>query len=229
LRRLAHRREPGFALLEGPRVVAEAVRAGVELDLLAVREGDKSPVRGPRLTFTRELFAKLSQTVTPQGVIAIGRVREAPASDAIAAAKSAKWPLVVLDRVQDPGNVGAICRTAAAAGAPALVVLEGCADPFGAKAIRSSAGNVFRLVVAHARWKDLDGLDAYGAASHGGHPLSEAPVESAGMIVLGSEAHGLSRKDLKLVTIPLSDRVESLNVAAAAAVILFEIRRRMAA
>jgi len=210
-------------------VVAEAVRAGVELDVLAVREGDKSPVRGPRLTFTRELFAKLAQTVTPQGVIAIARVREASPADAIAAAKAAGWPLVVLDRVQDPGNVGAICRTAAAAGAPALVVLEGCADPYGPKAIRSSAGNVFRLVVAHARWRDLEGLEAYGAASTGGTPLSEAPIEKAGIVVLGSEAHGLSRKDLKLVTIPLSDRVESLNVAAAAAVILFEIRRRMAA
>ena len=210
-------------------MVAEAVRAGVELDLLAVREGDKSPVRGPRLTFTRELFAKLAQTVTPQGVIAIAKVREASPADAIAAAKAAGWPLVVLDRVQDPGNVGAICRTAAAAGAPALVVLEGCADPFGAKAIRSSAGNVFRLVIAHARWRDLEGLEAYGAASSGGTPLSEARVEKAGIVVLGSEAHGLSRQDMKLVTIPLSDRVESLNVAAAAAVILFEIRRRMAA
>jgi len=87
---------------------------------------------------------------------------------------------------------------------------------------------VLRLVVAHARWRDLEGLEAYGAASSGGTPLSEAPVERAGMIVLGSEAHGLSRKDLRLLTIPLSDRVESLNVAAAAAVILFEIRRRMA-
>ena len=210
-------------------MVAEAVRAGVELDMLAVREGDKSPVRGPRLTFTRELFAKLAQTVTPQGVIAIAKVREASPADAIAAAKAAGWPLVVLDRVQDPGNVGAICRTAAAAGAPALVVLEGCADPYGPKAIRSSAGNVFRLVVAHGRWRDLEGLEAYGAASTGGRPLSEAPIEKAGIVVLGSEAHGLSRKDLKLVTIPLSDRVESLNVAAAAAVILFEIRRRMAA
>jgi TrmH family RNA methyltransferase len=210
-------------------VVAEAVRAGITLDLIAVREGDKSPVRGERLTFTRELFAKLAQTVTPQGVIAIARVKEASPADAIAAAQAAKWPLVVLDRIQDPGNVGAICRTAAAAGAPALVVLEGCADPFGAKAIRSSAGNVFRLVVAHARWKDLEGLEAYGAASDGGTPLGATPLQRAGMIVFGSEAHGLSRKNLKLVTIPLSDRVESLNVAAAAAVILFEIRRRMAA
>lgn len=210
-------------------MVAEAVRAGIELDLLVVRDGDRSPVRGPRLTFTPDLFKKVAQTDTPQGVLAIGRVHETSAPDAIAAARSARWPLLVLDGVQDPGNVGAICRTAAAAGAPAVAVLEGTADPYGPKAVRASAGNVFRLVVAKARWRDLDGLDAWGAASEGGVPLETAPVENAGVIVLGSEAHGLSRKDLKLVTIPVSEGVESLNVAAAAAVILFEMRRRMAA
>jgi TrmH family RNA methyltransferase len=135
----------------------------------------------------------------------------------------------VLDGVQDPGNVGAICRTAAAAGAPALAVLEGSADPYGAKAVRASAGNVFRLTVARATWKDLVGLDGYGAAASGGHPLADAPVEKAGMIVLGSEAHGLSRADLELVTVQLSEGVESLNVAAAAALILFEVKRRLAA
>jgi TrmH family RNA methyltransferase len=210
-------------------VVAEAARLGVELEVVVVRDGDKSPLRGSRLTFTRELFKTVSQTTTPQGVLAIAKVREASATDAINAARGAAWPLVVLDRVQDPGNVGAICRTAAAAGAPALVVLEGSADPFGAKAVRASAGNVFRLVVAQAKWSDLGGIDAYGAASSGGTALARAPVENAGMIVFGSEAHGLSRSDLKLVTIPTSDGVESLNVAAAAAVILFEIRRRKAA
>src|SRR5438093_394596 len=142
------------------------------------------------------------------------------------AARQSRWPLVVLDGVQDPGNVGAICRTAAAAGAPALAMLPGTADPYGPKAVRASAGNVFRLKVARAHWKDLAELDGYGSSSIGGAPLAEAPIESAGMIVLGSEAHGLSRKDLKLVTVPLTEGVESLNVAAAAALILFEIRRR---
>jgi len=136
---------------------------------------------------------------------------------------------VVLDGVQDPGNVGAICRTAAAAGAPALAVLQGSADPYGAKAVRASAGNVFRLTVAQAAWADLAGLDGWGAAASGGTILANAPVERGGMVVLGSEAHGLSRIDLNLVTVPVSDGVESLNVAAAAAVILFEIRRRLAA
>jgi len=227
LRRLAHRREPGFVLLEGPRVLLEAKAAGLDFDLIAVREGDKLPFRtDTRVTLTPGAFRAATQTVTPQGVIAIARVHESSPGEAIDAARNARWPLIVLDRVQDPGNVGAICRTAAAAGAPAMAVLPGSADPFGPKAIRASAGNVFRLRVAKAQWKDLEGLDGYGAAPSGGTPLAETPIESASMIVLGSEAHGLSRKDLKMVTVPLTEGVESLNVAAAAALILFEIKRR---
>ena len=230
LRRLARRREPGFALLEGPRVVAEAVASGVELEVIAVREGDHFGADAARhVTLAREVFRSISQTVTPQGVLAIARVRESTADEAIAAAREAGWPLVVLDRVQDPGNVGAICRTAAAAGAPALAVLDGCADPLGAKSVRASAGNVFRLIVARADWEDLAAVDGYGAAAAGGVPLTESPIENAGMIVLGSEAHGLSHSNLKLVTIPLMHGVESLNVAAAAALLLFEVRRRRAA
>ncbi len=211
-------------------MVAEAKAAGLEIELVAVREGDRAPFHTERrVTLSPAAFRAATQTVTPQGVIAIARVREASANDAVEAARAGRWPLIVLDRVQDPGNVGAICRTAAGAGAPAVAVLPGTADPYGAKAVRASAGNVFRLAVAHAQWKDLESLDGYGAASAGGAPLAETPIESAGMVVLGSEAHGLSRKDLKLVTVPLTEGVESLNVAAAAALILFEIRRRLAA
>ena len=158
LRRLATRREPGFVLLEGPRVLAEAAAAGLELELVAVREGEEFNGRSDqRVTLAPGVFRAVTQTVTPQGVIAIARIQEPDARSAVEAARRRPWPLVVLDGVQDPGNVGAICRTAAAAGAPALVVLEGTADPYGAKAIRASAGNVFRLKVAHARWKDLEG------------------------------------------------------------------------
>src|SRR3989441_5039836 len=188
LRRLAQRREPGFVLLEGPRVLAEAKAAGLEFDLIAVREGDKLPFHSEsRVTLTAAAFRAATQTVTPQGSIAIARIHETSLSEAIEAARKARWPLVVLDRVQDPGNVGAICRTAAAAGAPALVVLPGSADPYGAKAVRASAGNVFRLKVAHSEWQDLDGLEGYGAAASGGTPLDRAAIENAGMLVFGSE------------------------------------------
>ena len=211
-------------------MLTEAKAAGLDFELVAVREGDRLPFHyEPRLTLTAAAFRAATQTVTPQGVIAIARVREATIGEAIAASRGRRWPLVVLDGVQDPGNVGAICRTAAAAGAPALAVLRGTADPYSPKAVRASAGNVFRLAVARAAWSDLEGLAGYGAASAGGAPLAGAPIESAEMIVLGSEAHGLSRGDLRLVTVPLAAGVESLNVAAAAALILFELRRRLAA
>ncbi len=211
-------------------MLAEAVTAGLVLELVAVREGEEFHARsGKQVTLTPGVFRAVTQTVTPQGVIAIARIREADAQAAITASRRRPWPLVVLDGVQDPGNVGAICRTAAAAGAPALVVLQGSADPYGAKAVRASAGNVFRLIVAKAQWDDLEGLDGYGAAASGGEQLAEAPIQNAGMIVLGSEAHGISRSDLKLVTVKLNEGVESLNVGAAAALILFEIKRRLAA
>jgi RNA methyltransferase, TrmH family len=229
IRRLAQRREPGYVLLEGPRVVAEAEAAGLELEVVAVREGDEFTTKtGRHITLTRGVFRAVSQTVTPQGVIAIAKLEEQDPAAVVAAARRRQWPLVVLDGVQDPGNVGAICRTAAAAGAPALAVLEGSADPYGAKAVRASAGNVFRLSVARASWGDLAGLEGFGAAASGGAALGDVPIEKAGMIVLGSEAHGLSRSDLKLVTVHLSEGVESLNVAAAAALILFEVKRRLA-
>jgi TrmH family RNA methyltransferase len=211
-------------------VLAEAEAAGLEFELVAVREGDEFTARsGHHVILSRGVFRAVSQTVTPQGVIAIAKLHESDAKAALAAARERRWPLVVLDGVQDPGNVGAICRSAAAAGAPALAVLQGSADPYGAKAVRASAGNVFRLTVARAGWSDLAGLDGYGAAASGGEPIADAPIERAGMIVLGSETHGLSRSDLKLVTVHLSEGVESLNVAAAAALILFEVKRRLAA
>jgi RNA methyltransferase, TrmH family len=215
-------------LLEGPRVVRQAVAAGVHLDLLALREGDEFAVGADRtVVLSRGLFRDLSQTQTPQGVLAVGRAALSSPAEAVAAARAAGWPLLVLDRVQDPGNVGAIARTAAAAGSPALAVLPGTADPFGAKAIRASAGHVFNLVVAGVAWEDLEGLRCLGASAHG-TPLEDADLASAGALVLGSEAHGLSR-ELETVALPMAASVESLNVAAAAAVLLYEIRRRIAA
>jgi len=207
-------------------VVREAAACGVELELLALRQGDTLDVPARRVvTLSERVFASASQTVTPQGVLAIGRrdLTTVPAAAALAAA--AGWPLVVLDGVQDPGNVGAICRTAAAAGARALVVLGASADPLGAKAIRASAGNVFRLAVARGSWEDLAGGEGYGAAAEG-EPMAEARLDKAGLIAFGSEAHGLGRTDLRLVAIPMAEGVESLNVAAAAALLLYEVRRR---
>ena len=149
IRRLARKREPGEVLLEGPRVVREASAAGLELEVLALREDVDFEVPALRtVVLSERVFKTVSDTITPQGVIAIAHREPASFAAALAAAQAAGWPLLVLDGVQDPGNVGAIARSAAAAGAPSLAVLESSADPFGPKAVRASAGNVFRLVVA---------------------------------------------------------------------------------
>src|SRR5438270_7159101 len=100
LRRLAHRREPGLVLLEGPRVLTEARAAGLGFDLLVVREGDRLPFHSEsRLTLTAGAYRAATQTVTPQGVMAIARVHEISCADAIEAARRARWPLIVLDGV----------------------------------------------------------------------------------------------------------------------------------
>jgi len=211
-------------------VIREAVACGVELEVLALRDGVAFSAPADRVvTLAERAFSSVSQTITPQGVLAIGRRYEASMADALAAARAARWPLIVLDGVQDPGNVGAVCRTAAAAGARALAALEGSADPFSPKAVRASAGTVFRLVVSRGSWSELTAWDGFGAAARGGESYLDVDLARRRLLAFGSEAHGLQRKDLQLVTIPMTPGVESLNVAAAAAVLLFEIRRRLEA
>ncbi len=211
-------------------MVREAVACGVPLQMLVLREDVDFEAPAERVVrLGARAFRAVGQTVTPQGVLALAPRTQAPMGQAVAAAKAAGWPLVVLDGVQDPGNVGAICRTAAAAGAPALAVLEGGADPFGPKAVRASAGNVFRLTVARGRWGYLAGVGGYGATAAGGVRWDRADLVDAPLIAFGNEARGLSRPDLEPLTVPMAPGVESLNVAAAVAVVLFEICRRGAA
>jgi len=208
--------------------VAEAVACGVRLEVLALRAGVRLDApAGQVVTLSERAFAAASGTVTPQGVLAIASRDEVPVAAALVAARAAGWPLVVLDGVQDPGNVGTICRTAAAAGAPAVVALDGTADPHGAKAVRASAGAVLRLAVARGGWSDLAGVGGCGAAAAGGRPYDQADLPSAGLLAFGGETHGLRRDDLELVTIPMAPGVDSLNVAASAAILLYEIRRRL--
>jgi RNA methyltransferase, TrmH family len=228
LRRLGRKREAGEVLLEGPRVVREALACGVELEVLALRDGVRFAAAADRVvTLGERAFSSVTQTVSPQGVLAIARKAEVCVADAMAAAGASGWPLVVLDGIQDPGNVGAICRTAAAAGAIAVAALEGSADPFSPKAVRASAGTVLRLVVSRGSWSELSEWGGFGAVASGGGSYIRADLASRPLLAFGSEVHGLRRNDLELVTIPMAPGVESLNVAAAAAVLLFEIRRRL--
>lgn len=230
IRGLHRRREPGAVLLEGPRVIREAARQGAHLRLLAVAEGVDFEAPADRvIRLTPRASAIVGATVAPQGVVAVADEPHAEVGTALARAREQGWPLLVLDAVQDPGNVGAICRTAAAAGAPAVVLLDGSADAFGPKAIRAAAGATFALTIARGTWDDLRGCTGYGAVAHGGQAPDACDLGAYDLLCLGSEAHGLRREDLHPLTIPIAPGAESLNVAAAAAILLFEFRRRLPA
>jgi TrmH family RNA methyltransferase len=135
---------------------------------------------------------------------------------------------LALWHVGDPGNVGTLIRTADALG-PAFVALsEGCADPTGPKAVRASMGALFRVPLL--RFEDAHGRRV-GFVAHGGKPLGDVPLEGGTTFVLGAEREGLPEEVLaecdELVTIPLAQGAESLNVATAGALALYELRRRV--
>jgi TrmH family RNA methyltransferase len=185
----------------------------------STRPGVAAAIPAPHLVFSAPLFDQLSETKTPQGVLALfERPRTAPAElfsrrDAL---------VVALDGVQDPGNVGTIVRLAAAFGAGGVALLPGCADAFGPKALRASAGAILSVPVTSVTAEELlgCGLPLFAAAGDG--KTIEPPARAA-VLIFGSEGSGVSaelRAHATAIAIATTGRVESLNVAASAAILL---------
>lgn len=185
----------------------------------------------PVLQLGAGVLGSVADTSSPQGVLAVARLPLRP----LDLLSEVEWAVACVG-VQDPGNVGAIVRSAAAAGAGAVVCTEGTADPFGPKAVRASAGAVFSVpVVDSGRVSDTavtlrrEGLRLLGAKPAGGADYVTADLSGRVCLLLGTEGGGLppaveSRLD-QTVTIPMS-RVDSLNVAMAATLLCFEVARR---
>lgn len=191
-------------VLEGPKQVDDALKQGWK-PIALIKRGE---------TFTPELFDSLSDTRAPQNVIALFERPRASFTDL-----DTKRLIVALDAVQDPGNVGTIVRLAAAFDCGGVVLLPGCADAFSPKAIRASVGSVLGVPVVKATVHELvkSGLPMF-YADRGG-----ATIDPTGILVFGNEGAGVSepiRQHGKAIAIPMSDRVESLNVAASAAILL---------
>ena len=202
--REALRRHEDEIVLEGRKQVDDALRQGWK-PVSVITRGE---------TFTPELFDALSDTKSPQDVIALFERPRATFADL-----DSRRLIVVLDAVQDPGNVGTIIRLAAAFDCGGVALLPGCADPFGSKAIRASVGSVLNVRVAQITLDELLGskLPIF-YADRGG-----SADQPRGILVFGNEGAGVSdaiRKRGKPVGIAMSDRVESLNVAASAAILL---------
>ncbi|MCW2740144.1 MAG: hypothetical protein JWR45_566 [Blastococcus sp.] len=238
LTRRAGRDAAGLFLAEGRQAVAEALAdpSGVrevfatEAALHAHRELLGSPTVPVRLV-TDKAAAGLSETVTPQGLIAVCELRDVPASQVVDAPPRLT---VALAELADPGNAGTVLRTADACGAGAVVFGAGSADPYGGKAVRASAGSLFHVDVVRGAPLDelVPALQAVGvtvlAADGGGEvALDELGERLTGPVLwlFGNEARGVP-DDLAVladarVRIPMRGRAESLNLAAAAAICLY--------
>lgn len=231
------------ALLEGPHLVGEALAAGLLLEEVLATPSFLETGEGRRLArslhfapleVSPEALDELTDADSPRGVLAVARL---PRSGTGSLPVRAGRPYLYLDGLQDPGNLGALARVAEAAGAAALALSPGCAHPNHPRALRASAGSLLRLPVAVGA--EPGELDRHLAPAEprwaalvprGGVSLYQASLEGTLVLALGAEGPGLSpglleRSRLRL-TIPMEPPVESLNVTVAAALVLFEARRR---
>jgi TrmH family RNA methyltransferase len=238
-------RSEGRFLLEGPEGIRAALESGHVPDSLLATERaaarhaglvNQARQGGARVTLVAEpVLSALTATTTPQGLVAVLPSVLRP----LEALPAAPRLVCVLAEVRDPGNAGTVVRAADAFGADAVVTTRGSVDLLSPKAVRAAAGSLFHLpVTAGVPWPALRaalrgrGLRLVGADPHAERTLDRAPLAEPVALVLGNEAHGLPEEvaaDLDLVVrVPLAGRAESLNLAAAAAVLLYETSRRQA-
>lgn len=227
----ALRREEGVFLCEGPKMLEEALRWGGELETVLCAEGLSLPElpAGVRVVeVPEELLAAAADTQTPQGIVFLCRMGEPTLPEILPGER-----FLVLDGLQDPGNVGTIWRSADAFGADGLILCNGCADPWSPKTVRATMGAVFRLPVWECGLEDLaarlrtQGIPLYATALRADTAdLREMELTRAA-VVIGSEGRGVSDQALELcektIKIPMRPRCESLNAAAAAAVVLWKM------
>ena len=202
-----HREESGLFAAEGEDLVAAARDAGIEpVHLLVAGE-----------TVEAELLSRVSTLPHPARAIGVYRRADLPVGE--------RETCLALWRVADPGNVGTLVRTADAFGA-SVALSEECADPVGPKALRASAGAVFRVPLVE--WDAAPG-SRISLVAHGGKPLDGLDLAPPVTFLLGAERRGLPDELAaggSRATIPLPGAAESLNVAAAGAIALYELTRR---
>ena len=248
LKQKKYRTETGTFFAEGLRAVTEAVQYADVADLFFIKTEERklneiiktAEEKGVRLYCVDEkVMAKLSDTKTPQGVLAVikmpedslQKLRPGTASDNNA-------PVIILDRVQDPGNLGTIIRTADAVGALGIILLEGCVDAFSPKVVRASMGSLFHLPVIQdvfpeeaLTWCYRHGYEPAATALKNAQNMYKADLSKKMAFIFGNEANGVAEElqaaaETRLF-IPMAGQAESMNVAMAAGIILFEgLRQR---
>jgi len=240
-RRRARERQTRF-VAEGVRTVEELLRSPVHADGALVSPVLAATPRGsallesvratgiPVLEVDEKEFASASSTDSPQGILVVGEI---PQHDPAQLALGDHARVLVLDGVQDPGNVGTLLRTAAAFGVDVTLAMPDTVDLWNAKVVRSAMGALFRHRALACDWDAFDALRAAHhvqcwAADASGEPIDRPPDGRAIAVLVGNEGAGLSsearsRADRR-VAIPIAPDVESLNVAVAAGILLYQLR-----
>lgn len=230
----AYRRQCGEFLCDSPKLLQEALLWGSELHTVVVTAGTEAPPlpKGVRLVeVPADVMRSVSPMETPQGTLFTCAIHTEPLPETLAGRR-----YVVLDTLQDPGNVGTILRTADAFHADGMFLVNGCADLYNPKTLRATMGAVFRCPVWTVGVEELSallkrsGIPLYGAALREDTLDARAADYSRCAIAIGSEGRGLTEDVLALcdrtIKIPMSEHCESLNAAAAATVLLWEAARK---
>lgn len=233
-----YRDRAGEYLIEGENAIREAIRNGAEIVSLAVREDRESLYKdmfgeeiSGGLVLDGKLFDKLSQTDTSQGILA--SVRKPDYSNKALP----EGNIVVLDRLQDPGNIGTIIRTCDAAGISAVIAIKGTADVYSPKVVRSAAGSLFRVPVFEAvetqqavRMLKEAGRTIIGTSFDTDVMYYEQNMRNNIAIVIGNEGNGMSEEFMQAcdvnIKIPMKGNIESLNAAVAAGILIYETIRQ---
>jgi TrmH family RNA methyltransferase len=243
LHRRRARERRGLTLAEGVRLLEEALAAGVAVRGAAVAPALEATPRGSALKarlaragvpleeVDDAVLASLADTEHPQGVVAVVEPPRWTLADVPVGPRSV---VLALDGVQDPGNVGALARTALGLGAAGLLALPGTADLASPKALRGSMGALFRLPAvclapdALIGWTRERGLELWTTAADG-MPIGQAERRGPVVLLVGNEGAGvhpdLAAVAARSVAVPLRGGVESLNVAVAAGILLYEVTR----
>ena len=223
------RESAGLFVADGTKLLEEAVRWWPELDTVILAEGVQAqvPAEVRLVRVSREIMEYISPMQTPQGALFLCRLPEK--TDFVA-----RQGTLILDGIQDPGNLGTILRTADALEVP-VVLLDGCADPYSHKVVRSSMGAVFRTPVIQSTWQQVkDACQSAGipvavtALSPRAEDLRCAPLETMA-VVIGSEGQGVRQEILEAadreLIIPMNSRCESLNAAVAATIVMWQMKK----
>lgn len=222
------REAAGLFVADGTKLLEEAVRyyPGLETVILSDDVQAQLPQHVNVVRVPEDVMAYISPMETPQGAIFLCRLPEAKPFEAVAG-------MLILDGIQDPGNLGTILRTADALDVP-VVLLEGCADPYGHKVVRASMGAVFRVQPVQSRWKQVKeacsnaGIPvAVTALSEQAKDIRNADLRSMA-VVIGSEGRGvrpeiLEQANAQLI-IPMNAHCESLNAAVAATIVMWQMK-----